>query len=207
MVTTAYGLTECGGLASICPAEADNETIAGTSGRAIAGTEIAIMSEDGKQLKAGETGEICIRGFHVMKGYFEQPQATAETIDSDGWMHTGDVGHLDQNGFLSITDRLKDMYISGGFNCYPAEIEAVLIEHPAIAQSAVVGINDERMGEVGCAFITLKENHQLDEAALIAWCRERMANYRVPRHVRLVSKMPVNASNKIVKAELIKAFI
>lgn len=207
VITTAYGLTECGGLASICPADSDNETIAGTSGRAIAGTEISIMSKHGKQLNAGETGEICIRGFHVMKGYFKQPQATAETIGSDGWMRTGDVGHLNERGFLTITDRLKDMYISGGFNCYPAEIEAVLIEHPAIAQSAVVGINDERMGEVGCAFITLKENQQLDEATLIAWCRARMANYHVPRYVRLVSEMPVNASNKIVKAELIKGFV
>lgn len=207
VVTTAYGLTECGGLASICDIDTDIETIAGTSGRAITGTEIAILSEQGEVLGADETGEICIRGFHVMKGYFEQPQATAETIDDNGWLHTGDVGHLNKNGYLSITDRLKDMYISGGFNCYPAEIEAVLIEHPAIAQSAVVGINDERMGEVGCAFITVKVGHQLDDVTLIAWCRERMANYRVPRQVKIIDEMPVNASNKIVKAELIKHFV
>ena len=204
VVTTAYGLTECGGLASICDADTDNETIASTSGRAIDGTEIAIMSEDGEVLSAGETGEICIRGFHVMKGYFQQPEATAEAIDADEWLHTGDVGHLDENGYLSITDRLKDMYISGGFNCYPAEIEAVLTEHSAIAQSAVVGIKDERMGEVGCAFVTLKAEQVLDEASLIAWCRERMANYRVPKKVKIINEMPVNASNKILKAELIK---
>ncbi|MDG1731419.1 MAG: fatty acid--CoA ligase family protein [Thalassotalea sp.] len=204
VVTTAYGLTECGGLASICDIDTDVETIASTSGRAITGTEIVIMSEQGKVLGAGETGEICIRGFHVMKGYFEQPEATAETIDDDNWLHTGDIGHLDKNGFLSITDRLKDMYISGGFNCYPAEIEAVLTEHPAIAQSAVVGIKDERMGEVGCAFITLKPGQILDQAMLISWCRERMANYRVPKQVKIIDEMPVNASNKIVKAELIK---
>lgn len=207
VVTTAYGLTECGGLASICDIDTDVETIASTSGRAISGTEIVIMSDKGEILGVGETGEICIRGFHVMKGYFEQPQATAETIDSDGWMRTGDVGNLDARGFLTITDRLKDMYICGGFNCYPAEIEAALIEHQAIAQTAVVGIADERMGEVGCAFITLKPGHELDEPTLIAWCRERMANYRVPRHVRIVSEMPVNASNKIVKAELVKSFV
>lgn len=204
LVTTAYGLTECGGLASICEVDTDIETIANTSGCAINGTEIAILSEQGAYLEHGETGEICIRGFHVMKGYFEQPKATAETIDSEGWLHTGDVGHLDANGYLSITDRLKDMYISGGFNCYPAEIEAVLIEHPAIAQSAVVGTQDERMGEVGCAFITLKPDQLIDEASLIAWCRERMANYRVPRKVKIIEAMPLNASNKIVKAELIK---
>ena len=207
VVTTAYGLTECGGLASICDVDTDNETIAGTSGRAISGTEIAILSTDGKVLGSDETGEICIRGFHVMKGYFKQPEATAETIDSEGWLHTGDVGHLDKNGYLSITDRLKDMYISGGFNCYPAEIEAVLIEHPAIAQTAVVGINDNRMGEVGCAFVTLKFDQTLDEPTLISWCRERMANYRVPRQIRFIKDMPVNASNKIVKAELLKSLV
>jgi acyl-CoA synthetase (AMP-forming)/AMP-acid ligase II len=206
VVTTAYGLTECGGLASICDIDTDINTIANTSGRAIEGTEIAIFSEQGQMLKPGETGEICIRGFHVMKGYFEQSQATAETIDKDGWLHTGDVGHVDENGYLSITDRLKDMYICGGFNCYPAEIEAVLTEHPAIAQSAVVGIKDERMGEVGCAFITLKPEQSLDEFSLITWCRERMANYRVPRQVKIIDAMPLNASNKIVKAELLKHF-
>ena len=206
VVTTAYGLTECGGLASICDIDTDINTIATTSGRAIEGTEIAIFSEQGQMLEAGETGEICIRGFHVMKGYFEQPQATSDTIDKDGWLHTGDVGHVDEKGYLSITDRLKDMYISGGFNCYPAEIEAVLIEHPAIAQSAVVGIKDERMGEVGCAFITLKPAQSIDEATLITWCRERMANYRVPRQVKIIEAMPLNASNKIVKAELLKHY-
>nr|WP_257025472.1 AMP-binding protein [Pseudoalteromonas sp. MIP2626] len=194
-------------LASICGIDTDVATIASTSGRAIEGTEIAIMSEQGEILGANETGEICIRGFHVMKGYFEQPQATAETIDKDNWLHTGDVGHLDKNGYLSITDRLKDMYISGGFNCYPAEIEAVLIEHSAIAQVAVVGIKDERMGEVGCAFITLKSSAELDEATLMTWCRERMANYRVPRKIKIIDAMPVNASNKVVKAELIKHFL
>jgi acyl-CoA synthetase (AMP-forming)/AMP-acid ligase II len=207
VVTTAYGLTECGGLASICDVDTDNETIASTSGRAIDGTEIAIISAEGEVLEAGNTGEICIRGFHVMKGYFEQPEATAEAIDENEWLHTGDVGHLDENGFLSITDRLKDMYISGGFNCYPAEIEAVLTEHSAIAQSAVVGVIDDRMGEVGCAFITLKSGLTLDEPTLISWCRERMANYRVPKQVKIINEMPVNASNKIVKAELIKHFL
>ena len=203
VVTTAYGLTECGGLATICDTSTDNETIANTSGRAIEGTQIAILSAQGDHLAAGETGEICIRGFHVMKGYFEQPEATAEAIDAQGWLHTGDVGHVDENGYLSITDRLKDMYISGGFNCYPAEIEAVLAQHPAIAQSAVVGIRDERMGEIGCAFITLKPGHTTNQADLIAWCKERMANYRVPRRVEIIAAMPLNASNKIVKAELL----
>lgn len=205
-VTTAYGLTECGGLASICDPAASDEVIALTSGQAINGTEIAIKASDGSWLPAGETGEICIRGFHIMQGYFDNPEATAEAIDHDGWLHTGDLGALSAEGNLTISGRLKDMFIVGGFNCYPAEIEAQLAEHPAIAQSAVIGVPDERMGEVGCAFVVLKPGMVLDSADLILWCRERMANYKVPRFVRQLEVMPVNASNKVVKPQLAALF-
>lgn len=169
VVTTAYGLTECGGLATICNPADPAQTIASTSGRAIAGTEVSIRDPQNRALAAGDTGEICLRGFHVMQGYFEDPQATAETIDTEGWLHTGDIGQLDAAGNLRITDRLKDMFIVGGFNCYPAEIEAGLIEHPAIAQVAVIGVPDERMGEVGCACVVLRHEQRLDEAGLILW--------------------------------------
>jgi len=202
VVTTAYGLTECGGLATICDPSDAAHTIAGTSGRAIPGTEVSIRDPQNRSLPAGSTGEICLRGFHVMQGYFEDPQATAETIDSEGWLHTGDIGELDAAGNLRITDRLKDMFIVGGFNCYPAEIEAGLIEHPAIAQVAVIGVPDERMGEVGCACVVLRHEHVLDEAGLILWAREHMANYKVPRLVRFYQALPVNASNKVAKNEL-----
>ncbi|WP_018991326.1 FadD3 family acyl-CoA ligase [Aromatoleum toluclasticum] len=202
VVTTAYGLTECGGLATICDPSDDAETVAGTSGRAIPGTEVRIVDADNRPLPAGEAGEICLHGFHVMKGYFGDAQATAEAIDREGWLHTGDVGTLDARGYLRITDRLKDMFIVGGFNCYPAEIEAALTEHPAIAQVAVIGLPDERMGEVGCACVVLRPGHQLDEPTLIAWSRERMANYKVPRFVRFLPALPVNASNKVMKNEL-----
>lgn len=202
VVTTAYGLTECGGLATICNPSDPAQIIAGTSGRAIPGTEVSIRDSDNQELAAGESGEICLRGFHVMQGYFENPEATAEAIDADGWLHTGDVGDLDQQGNLRITDRLKDMFIVGGFNCYPAEIEAGLIEHPAIAQVAVIGVPDERMGEVGCACVVLRAESSLDEAGLISWARERMANYKVPRLVRFFAALPVNASNKVAKNEL-----
>lgn len=202
VVTTAYGLTECGGLATICDPSDDAETVAGTSGRAIPGTEVRIIGADGHALPAGEAGEICLRGFHVMKGYFEDPGATAETIDANGWLHTGDVGMLDARGYLRITDRLKDMFIVGGFNCYPAEIEAALTQHPSIAQVAVIGVPDERMGEVGCACVVLKPGHELDGPGLIAWSREHMANYKVPRFVRFFGALPVNASNKVMKNEL-----
>ena len=202
VVTTAYGLTECGGLATICVPHDAAETIAGTSGRAIPGTEVSIRDPHNRPLAAGNTGEICLRGFHVMQGYFEDPVATAQTIDSEGWLHTGDIGVLDAAGNLRITDRLKDMFIVGGFNCYPAEIEAGLMEHPAVAQVAVIGIADERMGEVGCACVVLRHGQSLDQAQLIEWAREHMANYKVPRQVRFFEALPVNASNKVAKNEL-----
>ena len=207
VVTTAYGLTECGGLATICDPEDAAQTIAATSGRAIPGTEVSIRDPHSRELAAGCTGEICLRGFHVMQGYFEDPKATAEAIDSEGWLHTGDIGVLDAAGNLRITDRLKDMFIVGGFNCYPAEIEAGLIEHPAIAQVAVIGVPDERMGEVGCACVVLRHEQSLDEAGLILWAREHMANYKVPRMVRFYEALPVNASNKVAKNELRAGFV
>lgn len=201
-VTTAYGLTECGGLATLCDPQDSAEVIAGTSGRPLAGTEVSIRDPHNQALASGETGEICLRGFHVMQGYFENPEATAEAIDTQGWLHTGDVGRLDAAGNLTITDRLKDLFIVGGFNCYPAEIEAALIAHPAIAQVAVIGIADERMGEVGCACVVLREGQQLQEPELIAWSRERMANYKVPRQVRFMTSLPLNPSAKVAKNEL-----
>ncbi|MQU04147.1 FadD3 family acyl-CoA ligase [Pseudomonas helleri] len=202
VVTTAYGLTECGGLATICDPQDSAQVIAGTSGRPIAGTQVSIRDLHNQALDAGQTGEICLRGFHVMQGYFQNPEATREAIDTDGWLHTGDVGRLDEAGNLIITDRLKDMFIVGGFNCYPAEIEAALIRHPAIAQVAVIGLADARMGEVGCACVVLREGAELDEGQLIAWSREHMANYKVPRRVCFLSALPLNPSSKVAKNEL-----
>jgi acyl-CoA synthetase (AMP-forming)/AMP-acid ligase II len=123
-------------------------------------------------------------------------------VDSDGWLHTGDVGVLDDAGFLRITDRKKDMFIVGGFNCYPAEIEKILSEHPAIAQSAVIGVADERLGEVGKAFVVLRPGASADPAGIVAWCRENMANYKVPRHIEIVAALPTNASGKVQKFSL-----
>ncbi len=206
IVTTAYGLTECGGLATICDPEDDATTIATTSGKAIPGTELRIVDAGNRPVPAGEAGEVCLRGYHVMKGYFEDPQATAEAIDAGGWLHTGDIGVVDARGYLRITDRLKDMFIVGGFNCYPAEVEAMLSAHPAIAQVAVIGVPDERLGEVGCAWVVVRPNCRLTAEELIAWSRERMANYKVPRFVRFAPQLPVNASNKVLKNDLRKLF-
>ena len=201
-VTTAYGLTECGGCATVCDPSDSAETIATTCGKALPGTEVRCADAEGRPVPPGEPGEVQLRGYHVMQGYFEDEAATREAIDADGWLHTGDVGVLDERGYLRITDRLKDMFIAGGFNCYPAEIERILAAHPAVAQVAVVGVADERMGEVGCACVIAREGAALDGAELVAWSRRNMANYKVPRYVLAFDAFPLNASNKIVKREL-----
>ena len=201
-VLTAYGLTEACGVVTVCRREDGPEVIASTSGRAIPGVEVRIVDDDGAELAAGEPGEVLVRGYNVMREYFEDPEQTAEAIDADGWLHTGDVGVLDDAGYLRITDRTKDMFIVGGFNAYPAEIEQLMLTHPDIAQVAVVGIPDERMGEVGVAWVVPAAGSRPDPAELISWAREHMANYKVPRHVHLFDALPLNASGKVLKFEL-----
>ena len=202
IVVTAYGLTECCGVATVCERDADADTIANTSGRAMPGIELRCIDEAGHDVPAGSEGEVVMRGYNVMQGYFNNPAATAETIDQDGWLHTGDIGILDANGNLKITDRMKDMYIVGGFNCYPAEVERILTAHPAIAQVAVIGVPDERQGEVGKAFVVLRAGASLTAAELISWARDNMANYKVPRHVEFRDALPMNASGKVLKFQL-----
>jgi acyl-CoA synthetase (AMP-forming)/AMP-acid ligase II len=201
-VVTAYGLTESCGIATVCRHDDDPETIATTSGRAIPGLEVRVVDEAGRERPAGEPGEVVVRGYTVMQGYFEEPDQTAEAIDADGWLHTGDVGVMDDRGYLRITDRKKDMFIVGGFNAYPAEIEQLLLAHPQVAQAAVVGVPDERMGEVGYAFVLPTAGSDPDPAELVTWAREHMANFKAPRHVEVLDAMPLNASGKILKFEL-----
>ncbi len=143
-----------------------------------------------------------MRGYNVMQGYFDDDAATAKAIDAEGWLHTGDIGILDARGYLRLTDRKTDMFIVGGFNCYPAEIEELLLEHPAIAQAAVVGVPDERMGEVAKAFVVLRPGASLTEAELIVWARNAMANYKAPRQVEFVTGLPTTASGKVQRFEL-----
>jgi len=201
-VITAYGLTECCGVVSLCRPDDDPETIATTSGRPLPETEVRCIDGDGKEAPRGTPGEIVVRGYNVMRGYFEDPAETAKAIDAEGWLHTGDVGMMDERGYLRITDRIKDMFITGGFNCYPAEIENLIYRHPGVAQVAVIGVPDERMGEVGMAFVVPRPGVVLEPAALIGWCREQMANFKVPRRVEIVSALPTNASGKVLKYEL-----
>ena len=195
-VITAYGLTECGGLATACrPGDLD-EVISLTSGRAVDGVEVRVLAE------TGQPGEVLVRGYGVMSGYWEDPEATAEALDPEGWLHTGDIGVMDEAGNLRITDRLKDMYVVGGFNAYPAEIEQVLVRHDAISEAAVIGVADDRMGEVGKAFVVARTGCEVTPEQVIAWCRELLANYKVPRYVEIVGALPRNATGKVTKNEL-----
>lgn len=198
---TAYGMTECVNITTCVPGD-DAETIARTCGKAFPGNEVRIADEQGNEVPRGETGEVQVRGQGVMLGYLDNPQATAETIDADGWLHTGDVGTMDERGYVRITDRMKDLYISGGFNVYPAEVEKLLAEHPAIGMAAVVGVPDERLGEVGRAYVVLRPGAVATEAELIVWSRENMANYKVPRGFVMVDDLPRNAAGKVLKTEL-----
>ena len=202
-IITGYGLTESCGIATMCRFDDDPETIATTSGRAIPDVEVLVVDEAGTEVPRGEPGEVVVRGYNVMRGYLDDPAETAATIDDDGWLHTGDVGVMDDRGYLRITDRTKDMFIVGGFNAYPAEIENLLLRNPAIAQVAVVGVPDARMGEVGDGVrgpAGPGATATADE--IIAWSREVMANFKVPRAVEIVAELPLNASGKVLKTEL-----
>ncbi|HVN41577.1 MAG TPA: FadD3 family acyl-CoA ligase [Steroidobacteraceae bacterium] len=196
-VITGYGLTESTGCVSMCRPGDSPERIARTCGAPIPGVEVRVVDEAGSELPRGSEGELLVRGYNVMLGYFDDEAATQAAVDADGWLHTGDIGIMDEVGYLRITDRKKDMFIVGGFNCYPAEIENLLSAHPAIAQVAVVGVPDERMGEVGQAYVVLRPGVEIDEPSLIAWCRDNMANYKVPRRILFRKELPTNASGKI----------
>jgi acyl-CoA synthetase (AMP-forming)/AMP-acid ligase II len=201
-ILTAYGLTESTGVVTMCRPSDDAETISNTSGCAIPDVEVRVVDDSNAEVARGEPGEIVVRGYNVMQGYYQDPQATAEAIDADGWLHTGDIGVMDARGYVDITDRKKDMFIVGGFNAYPAEIENDLLTHPSVAQAAVIGMPDDRLGEVCCAFVVPRANASLDGDELIAWAREKMANYKVPRRVEVVEALPLNASGKVLKFEL-----
>jgi acyl-CoA synthetase (AMP-forming)/AMP-acid ligase II len=188
-VMTGYGLTEAGTATASRPGDSF-EDIATTVGTPCDGVEIRIADD----------GEVLVRGYSVMRGYLDDPAATAEAIDPDGWLRTGDLGTLDDRGRLRIVGRKKDMFIVGGFNAYPAEIEGFLMEHPAVAQAAVIGVPDERLGQVGKAFVVPRGSLAADE--LIAWSRERMAGFKVPRYVEFLEELPLNATGKVMKDQL-----
>ncbi|WP_235587915.1 FadD3 family acyl-CoA ligase [Sphingopyxis sp. H115] len=199
VVLTAYGLTETCGVVTMCSADDNAETVANTAGRPLAGIEVRLVGRDGHDVAAGEAGELLVRGPNVMRGYFNDPAATAAAIDADGWLSTGDIAVRDARGNIRITDRAKDIFIVGGFNAYPAEIEGLLAAHPAVLQSAVIGIADERLGEVPKAYIVLRPGASATPEEIVAWCRDNMANYKVPRQIVIVDTLPVNAAGKVQK--------
>ena len=201
-VLTAYGLTESCGVVTMCNPGDSSELIANTSGTSIDGIEVRCITKDGKVAAPDEPGDIYVKGYNVMLGYYEEPEQTKEAISEDGWLNTGDIGVINRQGYLSITDRSKDMFIVGGFNTYPAEIENILASHSYISSSAVIGIPEERLGEVPKAFVILKESCLLEEKELIKWCRAHMANYKVPREISFVTALPLNASGKVMKYKL-----
>jgi acyl-CoA synthetase (AMP-forming)/AMP-acid ligase II len=202
VLMAGYGLTEAG-TASGTALDDDAETVATTVGRARPGFEVRIADpvtgDDGPQ---GETGEVVLRGPSVMAGYLDDPDGTAQALSADGWLRTGDLGTVDEQGYLRIVGRIKDMFIVGGFNAYPAEIENHLLRHPDIQQAAVIGIPDDRLGEVGMAFLVTRSGDPAEVDGILAWCREQMANYKVPRAIEILDALPLNATGKVEKLVL-----
>ncbi|GAB2528260.1 FadD3 family acyl-CoA ligase [Nocardia heshunensis] len=192
VVLTAYGQTESGGFGTMCRPEDSAETIANTCGRVI----------DGFEMKLADNGELLLRSDQVMRGYLDDPQATAATIDRDGWLHTGDVAVIDERGYMKVTDRLKDMYISGGFNVYPAEIEQTMARLEGVAETAVIGVPDERMGEVGKVYVVRRAGADLNEDAVRDYAKTQLANFKVPRYIEFRDELPYNAAGKVLKRQL-----
>lgn len=197
----AYGLME-GTVVSMTRAEDPIEVIASSTGRVVPGIEVKIVDLAGKEVPAGERGEILQRGYGVMRGYWGEPEKTAETVDEDGWLHTGDIGVLDSAGNLSIVDRKKELFIVNGFNVSPAEVEALLLREGSPAQVAVVGVPDPVSGEAGCAFVVPRAGASVDTGRLIEWAKANMSNYKVPRRVIVMDELPANPNGKTDKIAL-----
>lgn len=202
VLSTGYGMTECCGSATHTLPGDGISRIAYTVGKAIPGTQIRIAGPGGRPLPPGESGEVLIRDSKLLIEYLDNPEATRAAIDSEGWLHSGDIGILDADGYLKITDRLKDMYIVGGFNVYPAEIEKQMSSLPGLYQCAIIGVPDARLGEVGHAFIVRSAGSTLTEAEVIAWGKANLANYKVPRGVTFLDALPMNSTGKVVKFAL-----
>jgi fatty-acyl-CoA synthase len=197
-----YGQTEASPGITSSHVDDDLETRCTTVGRALPETEVKIVSSGGETLPVGQQGELLARGYMVMKGYDGEPEATAQTVDADGWLHTGDFAVMRPDGNLNITGRARDMIIRGGENVYPREIEEFLYAHPAISDAQVIGIPDERLGEIVAAWIRLKAGVTADEEEIRAFCRARLAYYKVPEHIRFVDAYPMTLSGKVQKFKM-----
>lgn len=204
-----YGLTETTGAVTFLPAKdhevGGNERML-SAGRPVYGMEMAIMDAEGRKLPTGEIGEICVRTPTIMAGYWKLPERTAECIDAEGWFHTGDAGCLDADGYIYIKDRIKDMIVSGGVNIYPAEIENALYEMPEVSEAAVIGVPDSKWGESVLAVIVPKAGAKIDANAVVNFCRDRIAGYKIPRQFEFVAALPRNGTGKVMKTELRKPY-
>ena len=200
-ILTGYGLTEAGTVTG-CKPDDDFEHIATTVGVPWPGFEVRVVNDAGEDARMGEPGEVIVRGETVTRGYLDDPEATAAAIDADGWLHTGDLGTIDDGGYLRIVGRIKDMFIVGGFNAYPAEIENLMLRHPRVSEVAVIGVPDERLGEVAKAFVVLTAGPPIEPAEIVEWARGEMANFKAPRSVEFLDALPLNATGKVVKDEL-----
>jgi acyl-CoA synthetase (AMP-forming)/AMP-acid ligase II len=197
-----YGMTEATGVVTTLPPEAHVPGKLLSCGRPVPGVELRVLDATGNDVAQGEVGEVAVRGAGVMRGYWRQPAATAAAIDADGWYRTGDAGWLDGDGDLFIYDRVKDMIVSGGENVYPAEVENAIDGHPGVAEVAVIGVPDERWGEAVKAIIVPKQGVAADEASVIAWARERIGGFKVPKSVDFVETLPRNATGKVLRRML-----
>lgn len=206
-VTIAYGMTETSPVSFQTAPDDPFERRVGSIGRVQPHLECKIVDTDGNIVPSGEPGELCTRGYSVMIGYWDEPQRTAESIDADGWMHSGDLATIDPQGYGNIVGRLKDMVIRGGENIYPREVEDYLYRHPAVEDVAVVGIPDERMGEELCAWVRLKPDASADAEAIREFCRGQIAHYKVPRYVRIVGEFPTTVTGKVQKYLIREAMV
>ncbi|MFC1740851.1 AMP-binding protein [Pseudomonadota bacterium] len=201
-VLIAYGQTECSPVNHMTLADDPLEKRVETVGRAGPHLEVKIIDEEGNIVPIGEKGDICTRGYAVMKGYWDEPERTAETVDTDGWLHSGDLGVMDENGYVQVVGRLKDMIIRGGENIYPREIEEFLFTHPKIQDAAVVGVPDEKYGEEVCVWVQLKENQTMDEEEIRTFCKDHIAYFKVPRYIRIVDAFPMTVTGKVQKFKM-----
>ena len=197
-VCNGMGMTETGPTVFLMDPERAAEKI-GSVGKPQLLAEVRLVDLEGRDVPDGEHGELLFRGPGVTPGYFNNPEATAKAFDGAGWLRSGDVGRRDADGYYFIVDRIKDMYISGGENVYPAEVEAALTCHPAVLEAAVIGVGDARWGEAGHAAVRVRTGHHLDSEALRAFVRTRLAAYKVPKHVSIVEDFPRTAAGKVQK--------
>jgi long-chain acyl-CoA synthetase len=199
-IMEGYGLSETSPVATFNLPHKERKP--GTVGTPIWGVEVKVFDPENREVPAGEVGEVVIRGHNVMKGYYNKPEATAEAFQGTSWFHTGDLGRMDADGYLSIVDRVKDMIIRGGFNVYPREVEEVLMTHPAVSLAAVIGVPHDRHGEEIKAYLVLKAGQRVSAEEIVAWGKEQMAAYKYPRIVELRDALPMTATGKILKKEL-----